>query len=376
VLSIAERVRRQPAPAALALLAGLVAGLLLGWIAQADPSSPRAAATTVVEVATTKAATATTPAKTTAPASTGATAVPAPDTGRRGDPAPAAVRPVLEGGVRAADTFGGTSQVAVFKEGWAAPVVVGDAPNRPMRMWSISKAVTAIAVFETQPKPSEALRTSIMRALTRSENCAQRRVVLGLQALSKGGVIGAEAAVADVLARAGANVTVRPEAQAPEQNCLAYLTAHRGGLADIKAPAALLGTVRWTLADAVRFAAALGRGHYGAAGNRVLQHMARAKLPSEDPGAVMTAPLNWGAGAALAGLDGLAYKGGWGGSASKSYMAAQIAVVTVDGRHVAMAAAFHPTQQPANDDPGLTKAPQALATLFDAARRATAGSAP
>jgi hypothetical protein len=244
-----------------------------------------------------------------------------------------------------------------------------------MRMWSISKAVTAIAVFETVRKPSAALQTSIVRALTRSENCAQRRVVLGLQAL-KGGVAGAETAVADVLARADARVTVHPEAQAPEQYCLAYLAGHRGDLSDIKAPAALLGTVQWTLADAVRFAAALGRGRYGSAGDRVLQYMARPKLPSQEAGAAMTAPANWGAGAALAGLDDLAYKGGWGGSSSKTYMTAQIAVATVGGRGIAMAAAFHPTRQPATDDPGLTQAPQALAALFGAARRATAAGSP
>jgi hypothetical protein len=372
VLSVTERVRRQPAPAALALLAGLVAGLLLGWIAQADSSSsPRATTTTVVAVAPAKAPATTTSTKP-ATAATPA-AIPPADGGRSADPVPVTVRTALAAGVQAADRLGGTSQVAVWKQGWAAPVVVGDGSDRPMRMWSISKAATAIAVFETIRKPSKALQTSIMRALTRSENCAQRRVVLGLQAL-KGGVTGAEAAVADVLARAGARVTVRPEAQAPEQGCLAYLVEHRGELHDINAPAALLGTVRWTLADAVRFAFALGSGRYGSAGDRVLQYMAQPKLPSEDAGATMTAPTNWGAGAALAGLDGLAYKGGWGGSSSKTYMTAQIAIVSIGGRRVAMAAAFHPTQQPASDDPGPTKAPQALSALFGAARRATTGT--
>jgi hypothetical protein len=354
----------------LALLAGLVAGLLMGWIAQADPSSPSAAVTTtVVAVATTKApATTAHPAAKTAPTMT----VPAASGDDSGRAAPAAVRPALERTVKAADALGGASQVALWKEGWRAPVVAGDAPDRPMRMWSISKAATAIAVFKAASKPSEAMLTSIQRALTRSENCAQRRVVLGLQALEHG-VGGAEAAVADVLARAGARVKVHPEAQAPEQICLAYLAKHRNGI-DINAPAALLGTVQWTLDDAVRFAMALGDGRYGAAGDRVLAYMSLPKRPSEDPGATMTAPAQWGAGVALAGLDALAYKGGWGGSSSKTYMAAQIAVATIGGRRVAMAAAFHPTRQPATDDPGLTKAPAALETLFRAAAQVAATS--
>jgi hypothetical protein len=283
------------------------------------------------------------------------------------------VRAALDSGIKRADSLGGTSQLAVWKQGWAAPVVMGDAPGRPMRLWSIAKAVTAIAIYENPGKPSEALQTSIVRALTRSENCAQRRVVLGLQAL-KGGVAGAEAAVADVLARAGARVRVGPEAQPPEQNCVAYLTKHRGNLADVNARAALLGTVRWTITDAVMFAAALGGGRYGPAGDTVLRYMRQPKLASEDPGATMTAPRNWGAGAALGDVDDLAYKGGWGGSSSKTYMAAQIGVATVGGRRVAVAAAFHPAQQPPSDDPGLTKAPQALGALFTAARQALTAS--
>lgn len=65
-----------------------------------------------------------------------------------------------------------------------------------------------------------------------------------------------------------------------------------------------------------------------------------------------------------------AYKGGWGGSAQKDYIAEQIVVLNVDGQVVAIAAMFKPTLQPAVDNAGGTTAPTALEDVMSSARHA------
>jgi CubicO group peptidase (beta-lactamase class C family) len=236
-----------------------------------------------------------------------------------------------------------------------------------MRMWSMSKPVTAVATLLALQRagsaPSRELMRAMTRAITRSENCPQRRMVVELQTLT-GGSRGALAALRSVLATAGVTDAEFDSATVgPDPACRSYLAAQRG-VRDPLGPALQIGVTDWTVRDAARFAAALGEGRYGAAGTRVLTLMRRPKGRSaEESLADYTPHLDWGAGAAFAGLDP-AYKAGWGGTQQASFMAGQYAVVRVAGHMVAVAAMFHPRVQPPLDDPGRTNAPDALAAIF------------
>jgi len=266
---------------------------------------------------------------------------------------------------------GGTVQAAAMLDGWTRPAVAASEPGaerRPMRMWSIAKVVTAVAVLRAlgwgdRPgrRPSPQLEEAMHDALVRSENCRQRRMVLGLQQL-RGGPDGARSALAEVLAEAGAGAELEVDVEAPESLCLEYLATQEGSIADPYAPTLLLGTATWRIADQAAFLHALGSGTYGEAiERRLLSTMREPKGAStEVPREEFSAALDWGAGRALAGLDP-AYKAGWGGTLQGSFMAAQGAVVELgDGRTIAFAVAFHPDVQPPKDDPGLTEAPLAI----------------
>lgn len=89
------------------------------------------------------------------------------------------------------------------------------------------------------------------------------------------------------------------------------------------------------------------------------------EIPSTDD---YTANANWGAGKVF---GRAAYKAGWGGSNQdpKQFLAGQYVIVQSGGRTVAIAAMFHPNQQPDRDDPGRTPAPQAIEAIFDAVKR-------
>jgi hypothetical protein len=116
------------------------------------------------------------------------------------------------------------------------------------------------------------------------------------------------------------------------------------------------------VADAVRFAHALGAGVYGQAiSESVLGAMRKPKGRSREVSASeFTAPVDWGAGHSFAGLNP-AYKAGWGGAQQGAFLAGQIASIELPrGGRVAVAVMFHPDVQPTKDDPGLTAAPQAL----------------
>ena len=214
-----------------------------------------------------------------------------------------------------------------------------------------------------------ALMAAVSDAITKSDNCAQRRVVLDLQQ-REGGIDGAQAAFDTVLKRAGVTLSTKPQ-QANidgDPDCRSYLTANRAEIRDPFGTALQLGTDEWTLHDAVRFAHALANGTYGSAGEKVLELMRQPKerpasaSPTDytaslnDPPSGGTFPQEWAA----------AYKGGWGGHhlSPPNYRAAEIVVLNVGPHTVALAAIFRPTVQPRSDDPGVTHAPQALQALF------------
>jgi hypothetical protein len=281
----------------------------------------------------------------------------------------------LERGVRAAERLGGTAKAAVWVEGWSGPVIRGTNRNERFQMWSVSKPVVAIATLDaarrTGKQPSPELRASVLGALTRSENCRQRRVVLGLQALT-GGPQPARRRFQQVLSAAGArDAVVTAQIAAPDPNCIAFLTRTGRGLTHPLGLAVQFGASEWTIRDAVTFAHALGSGTYGEAGRTVEGIMALPKQRSRELRKPddFTADLRWGAGNALSKWHP-AYKAGWGGSATQSFEANQLAIVNVGGRTFELAAAFKPHQQPVLDDPGRTNAPAAFEAIFRSASAA------
>jgi hypothetical protein len=280
------------------------------------------------------------------------------------------IEAALGRGVRRSAALGGSVEAAAMLGPWSEPAVAASEPDgveREMRMWSMSKVVTLVTLLRERgwgDEPGEPLsaevRSALLAAITRSENCPQRRIVLELQQAA-GSPEAARAAVAETLRRAGAGVEVSSEVEGPDPSCIAYLEGEHG-IADPLAPALLLGTSTWRVGDAVRFAHALRAGVYGKAIRdyaltlmRAPKERSREVAPSE-----FTAPLDWGAGRAFAGLDP-AYKAGWGGTQQGEFMAGQIALVDLPrGGWAAVAVMFHPSSQPPVDDPGLTVAPRGL----------------
>jgi hypothetical protein len=291
-----------------------------------------------------------------------ATAAPANKEGRSRD----AIEAALKRGITAAEAMGGTAEAAVMVEGWDQPVTAGDNRRDKMRMWSMSKPATAIAAIEAAERkrlaPSAELADAMRGAITRSENCRQRRVVLGLQKLA-GTPAKAKEGWESVLARAGDTdvAIVEPPAAQVVGACAEWWKTQTG--VNPAANAFQLGVVTWTVADAARFAFALGQGRYDEPGKTVLGLMRLAKQKSrESEDGEYTPGLKWGAGNAFAGFSP-AYKAGWGGHDKGNYLAGQY--VVLDGGKVALAVMFHPTKQPATDDPGLTVAPKAIEKIMD-----------
>jgi hypothetical protein len=279
----------------------------------------------------------------------------------------------LQHGVDAAAALGGTAEAAIMLDGWQTPVIASSEARgeaRYMRMWSMSKVATMIAVLrglgwgQRAGRPiSDELDEALHGAITRSENCRQRRVVLELQRLS-GSTGAARRAIQEVFAEAGAKVRVGTQIAPPEENCLEYLETQTD-LAEPLAPALLLGTSTWRVGDAARMVYALSMDTYGAAiSHEVLGLMQLPKLPSREAKAgELTAPLDWGAGESLP--QATPYKAGWGGSLNGNFLAGQIALPDLSGiGRAALIAVFHPDRQPSRDDPGITEAPQALDVIF------------
>lgn len=161
-----------------------------------------------------------------------------------------------------------------------------------------------------------------------------------------------------------------PAPPAPE--CVAYANEHADGIADPSAPALLFGTATWTTRDAVLFARALALEKYGKSGRSVAALMRVPKQPDRttpNGAEQFTADPAWGAGTVFKAWKP-AYKAGWGGHAQQRYVAGQVAELSVGTRKIAVAAMFHPGTQPASDDPGPTKAPEAIEAMLRPLERA------
>ena len=284
----------------------------------------------------------------------------------------------LRRGVTRAAKFGGRVEAAAMLDGSRRPLLAGSTRHgaeQPMRMWSMSKVVTAIALLQAlhwgdrpgEPLPAE-VEAGLHGAIVRSENCRQRRIVLELQR-RLGGATAVRRAFAAILAEAGAQARIGAELGAPEAHCLPFLDAQTE-IDEPLEPTLLLGISTWRVADAARLAHALAGGAYGAAiSERVLGLMREPKQPSREALAgELTAPANWGAGLAFAGLDP-AFKAGWGGSLNGNFLAGQLVSVSIGGGdHLAIAVMFHPDVQPPRDDPGITAAQAALQAVMATVR--------
>ncbi|HET8863287.1 MAG TPA: hypothetical protein VFM94_08565 [Solirubrobacterales bacterium] len=287
----------------------------------------------------------------------------------------------LRASVGKAAALGGSVEAAAMLAGWPRPVVVtseSGGAGRWMRLWSMSKVVTMVGLLRAEGWDGDAgnplsaeLEEALEGAIRRSENCHQRRVVLELQEAT-GGPAGARRAVEEAMRVAGGEVKTTGEVEAPDPSCVEYLEGQHA-IPDPLAPGALLGTSEWRIGDAIGFIDALGQGAYGeAVTDRVLAEMRLPKATSREvaPGE-LTAPLDWGAGRAFAGLEP-AYKAGWGGSQDGNFLAGQIALVDLDGvGRLAIAVAFHPDVQPPSDDPGRTPAPAAIELVMASVRESS-----
>ena len=296
-----------------------------------------------------------------------------------------AVARALRQGVDEASSFSGEVEAAVMFEDWETPVVAGTKghdSDRWMRMWSMSKVVVAVSLLRSKgwgEEPGEPLSAEVEEALraalTRSENCPQRRLVLELQHSLGDSTEKAREEIARTVEEAGGRARPGAEVAPPDSSCLEFLESQTE-IPDPLAPALLLGTSEWRVVDAVRFMRALGSGAYGkAVSRRILGLMREPKKRSRE---ILleefSAPVDWGAGRALRGLDP-AYKGGWGGTQQRAFMAGQMAVVELpSGGRAALAVMFHPAAQPGEDDPGLTPAPQALEAVMQPLARELRGA--
>jgi hypothetical protein len=291
-----------------------------------------------------------------------------------------AVAKAMKRSAAEAAALGGTIETAVLAAGWPQPIVVSSEPGgagRWMRMWSMSKIVTMVALLRARgwgeepgkPLPAE-VDAALEGAIARSENCPQRRVVVELQEAT-GGPEGAREAVAETLALAGAGARPATEIAGPDPGCVEYLEGQEQS-ADPLAATVLLGTSTWRVEDAARFMAALAAGRYGkAVSERVLRAMREPKGRSREVlSSEFTAAVDWGAGRAFADWDP-AYKGGWGGADRSAFLAGQMVVLELPGGGRAeLAVMYHPEVQPPVDDPGLTVAPEGVELVMRAVRSA------
>lgn len=275
-------------------------------------------------------------------------------------------------GVEAAEGYGGLASAAIWVQGWPGPVVHGDA-SRLGRLWSVSKPVTAIAAgLLTSGHFGQPLYGAMTDAITRSDNCAQRRVVLGLQQLagSKPRAVNDFTKVLEL-----GSVTLHSEYQigsiSEDQDCIPYLQANRGTVSDPLQPALEFGVYTWNVVDAVSFAHALAIGTYGRSGSAVLHLMrlpkqyALAPTSHDDytsaldrPPSGGDFPASWRPG----------YKGGWGGSQQGDFLAEQIVDLDLGGHAVSLAAMFWPSAPAPSDDPGRGVSPAALEALLSTVR--------
>ncbi len=373
--------RRRPALVLGTLAGGLLLGMLLAAIAdRSTGTAARSATDTGVGARVRRAATETgdprdhgviAPARATGRPRSASGAV-AGGGANGASPTRPALRAALDRGVERARALGGEAAAAVWVDGDAQPVRSG--PTQVVhRLWSTSKAVVAIAALRAvADDPDPVLRSALSDAIRRSDNCAIRRVIVGLQDRISAGVSGAVAAFERVLALAGAHLAQVPQAAAAESDCVSYLESHRGGLPGSPLGVAPeFGTAEWSQNDAIAFAHALSEGLYGAPGASLLGLMELPKQPPlEEPPPPSAPPLNWGAGMIFPASWHGAWKAGWGGSqnAPPHFLTTQLVVVRLGGVPVALTAIFLPRAQPATDNPGLTQGPHALELIFQSTR--------
>jgi hypothetical protein len=369
---------RRPALGLVVVAGGLLLGLLIGVLfVHGSDSSKAANRTTSAPIASwqprinphaTQASTRRSRARAVlAPATAGtngANSMPVPQRGK--------LDAAMSSGVGRVRQLGGEAAAAVWIGGDAQPLLSG--PTRVLhRMWSTSKAVVTIAALEaTNDTPDHVLGSAMTDAIRRSDNCAIRRVIVGLQDRVNKGVAGAVEAFERVLTMAGVGLQRSPQSGSVEQACVRYLHTHQGGLpgSDLGV-APLFGTAEWSQHDAISFAHSLSEGVYGASGAYLLRLMGLPKEPPLEEPSPPSAPLpGWGAGAAFPASWKPAWKAGWGGSQDDPphYLATQIVVLHLGATPVAVTAIFVPTTEPPNDNPGITRAPEALEFMFRAVR--------
>lgn len=183
----------------------------------------------------------------------------------------------------------GRAQIAVMADSWRAPLIAGSGANAPMRLWSLSKPVTAATLLRiraAQRIPIADQLPYMQRALERSDNCAQREMNLTLQD-ELGGVAQAAAAIRQTVALTGAHLNTTVD-QTDNLGSACITTAYRGiPSADAARVALLPGTSTWTVTDALRFIHGLASGTLDRPGGSasvsgVLLPLLRApKLPVE-----------------------------------------------------------------------------------------------
>jgi hypothetical protein len=355
---------------------GILLGVAFGWAVDRNAPEPVTAAVvrTVAATATAPSAgngsappPALPPASTTKRPAGGTTARP-PDRKLA-----AALTAALTAGMR---NQPGTIQAAVMMDNWGAPATAGTRIGDSMRPWSMVKAVTATTLLRLRRGSTQGVDEPLTRALTHSDNCAQRALTVQLERQLGGQLSTARAAIRDTLRLAGGDIDVDVAQQnADGQYCI---TPSYKGLpaADAHYPALLLGTTHWHVRDAIRFIHALrARTVFGTtASDAVLAKLRLPKRNSQEPGAEqqLTAAPAWGAGTVFAaGCWKVAYKAGWGGHAQGRFLAGQMGTVELPGgRWIAFAVMFHPTAQPPSDDPGVAKANTAVEAVLGALKAA------
>jgi hypothetical protein len=359
-----RHVRRQPGPAVAVLVAGLVVGLLLALVT-GERSPAQEASSTVTQVIVPPAASADGdpggPLQSERSESPADIQAPKP-AARTDDRWRAELEGALSRAVQAASPYGTDAAAAILVEGWQEPIVAGPAAEKRMQLWSTAKPIAAIAALEAgaaSPQLEEAMRD----AITRSENCPQRRVILALQHRVGGGDEAIER-FRRVLALAGATMEEPVEfRRAEDAQCIAEL--QRVGQNNTSTP--LFGTATWTVRDEVRFAHALATGKYGDAGAQVMGLMARMKQRSlEGTAEDFEADPAFGAGRVLSHWAP-AYKSGWGGATDRNYIVTQLISLTrpIAGRLVAIAVAIYPSRYE-SDDPGDSTGPEGLEAMLGA----------
>lgn len=372
-----NRLRRSSALVLIVLAGGLILGVLIGVVFVRRGGSDGAASSATRTVIATQSSQASSVAgsgggasgehATLPPATAGSNGADSAQLERR-----AALSSALRYGVERAEALGGEAAAAVWVGGDQAPLLSG--PTSTLhRMWSTSKAVVTIAALEAvNDRPDPVLQSAMTDAIRRSDNCAIRRVIVGLQDRVDDGITGTVAAFERVLAASGVRLQRAPETGAVEQACVRYLDNHQGDLpgSDLGV-APLFGTAEWTQEDAIAFAHALSEGAYHAPGAYLLQLMGLPKEPAlEEPPLPDAPPPDWGAGPVFPASWSPAWKAGWGGSQDDPphYLATQIVILHLGDTPVAVTAIFVPAHEPPNDNPGITNAPEALEHMFTAVR--------